>query len=152
MISLEKSNDIKNKTFEEKIKIIFNQNKDEELEQTIEKISKSIEFINYFEKKQKDTLLNVQKLWHDYFTEKEDILLAMDTMILYYRDILRNMLNKEVEIFNEYNNDIIIISKNNTINKICYKINVLNKYKEKTKYNMNTGLMIDKLIIELERG
>lgn len=113
------------------------------------KIQKVIDFINYFEKNHLNTLLYIGKLWNDYITSKEEIEIAYEIMINYYKDILNYILNKPLEIF-ELNNDIKMISENNTQDEICRKINKLVELKELIKYNINSGLLMDKLIMSLE--
>lgn len=115
----------------------------------IAKISKVIEFVNYYEKNHLNTLLYIGKLWYDYITSKEEFEMAFEIMINYYKDILNYSLNKPLEIF-EINDDIKNISKNNTINQLCQKINKLVELKELIKYNINTNLLMDKLIMSLE--
>ena len=75
--------------------------------------------------------------------------MAFEIMINYYKDILNYLLKQPLEIFNE-NNEIINISKNNTIDELCQKINKLVELKDLIKYNINTSLLMDKLIISLE--
>ena len=113
------------------------------------KIQKVIDFVNYFEKNHLNTILYIGKLWNDYITSKEEIEMAYEIMINYYKDILNYILNKPLEIF-ELNNDIKMISENNTQDEICRKINKLVELKELIKYNINSGLLMDKLIMNLE--
>ncbi len=132
--------------------ILFNKNNITENndEETLNlKITKVIEFVNYYEKNHLNTLLYIGKLWNDYITSKEEIEMAYEIMINYYKDILNYKLNKPLEIF-ELNNDIQNISENNTQDEICDKINKLVELKELIKYNVNTSLLMDKLIISLE--
>ena len=75
--------------------------------------------------------------------------MAFEIMINYYKDILNYSLNKPSEIFTP-NDDIKNISKNNDINELCQKINKLVELKDLIKYNINTNLLMDKLIMSLE--
>ena len=151
IISFSKEHSISNVSFIEKIKnnITINENKTEEVIEN--QIGQIIEFIAYFEKNKLDTLLKTQKLWHNNFKEKDDIIFAINIMTLFYQDVLNNMLNRNLKIFNDYEEKIIEISKNNTIHSITNKINILIKPKNKINFNTNTSLLIDKLILELER-
>ena len=89
------------------------------------------------------------KLWHNNFKEKDIILLAINIMILYYQDILNAKLERNIKIFkNEIKQEIV---NKNTIYQLTKKINVLIDTKEKINFNANSQLLIDKLIIELER-
>ena len=135
----------------EKLKQIITVNQKDNLttETLEEKIQKVIEFVNYLEKNHLNTLLYIGKLWNDYITSKEEIEMAYEIMINYYKDILNYILNKPLEIF-ELNNDIKMIAENNNQDEICRKINKLVELKELIKYNINSGLLMDKLIMGLE--
>lgn len=113
-------------------------------------INKVIEFVCYYEKNGIDTLLFSNKLWHSLIKEKEDITNALEIMLLFYKDILTYKLKNKLEIF-DIDSDIEYINKNNTSAKLCDKINLILKYKEKVKYNINSLLLIDSLIIEMEK-
>ena len=112
-------------------------------------IGQAIEFTNYYEKNGMDTILKTQKLWHNNFKEKDIILLAINIMILYYQDILNLKLDRNVKIFKNYNLEELV--NKNTVRKLTKKISVLIKTKDKINFNVNSQLLIDKLIIELER-
>lgn len=112
-------------------------------------IGQAIEFTNYYEKNGIDTILKTQKLWHNNFKEKDIILLAINIMILYYQDILNLKLDRSVKIFKNYNLEELV--NKNTVRKLTKKISVLIKTKDKINFNVNSQLLIDKLIIELER-
>ena len=72
-------------------------------------------------------------------------------MILYYKEILNYIITNKMEII-EKSQDMKLIIKNNTVNEICHKIDILLKNKQNIKYNANLNLLMDKLIIELEGG
>ena len=112
-------------------------------------IGQVIDFVSYYEKNKLDTILKTQKLWHNNFKEKDLVLLAINLMILYYQDILNAKLERNIKIFkNEIKQEIV---NKNTIYQLTKKINVLIDTKEKINFNANSQLLIDKLIIELER-
>ena len=123
-----------------------------EAEEELEKYEKVINFVNYYEKNQIDTIIYMQKLWHDYIKSKEDLLIAFDIMVLYYKDILNYLTNRNLEIFVDYKNDIEYIADKNNLKTISKKLNIITEFKEKIKYNANTSLLMDKLIITLEGG
>ena len=151
IISFSKEHNISSLSFLEKIKnnTTISENKTEE--EIENQIGQTIEFINYFEKNKLDTLLKTQKLWHNNFKEKDDIIFAINVMTLFYQDILNNILNRNLKIFNNYQEKIDEISKNNTVHSITNKINILLKTRNKINVNTNSSLLIDKLILELER-
>lgn len=124
--------------------------KDELEEPEEEKLNTVIKFINYYEKNHLDTILYMQKLWHSQIKSKEELLIAFDTMILYYKDILNYINGQAIEIFNENEIEIQTLANKNNIQTICSKLKVLTEFKEKIKYNANVNLLMDKLIITLE--
>ena len=144
----------KNETWTEKVKQIVLSNKNNLAEKDNEdninlKITKVIEFVNYYEKYHLNTMLYMGKLWNDYIIGKEEMEMAYEIMINYYKDILNYILNKPLEIF-DLNNEIKEIAQKNSKEEICQKINKLVELKDLIKYNINTNLLMDKLIISLE--
>ena len=129
----------------EKLKQIVNLD-EEELETKIEKV---IEFVNYYEKNHLNTMLYIGKLWNDYIKDKQELTFAYEIMINYYKDILNYKLNKDLEIF-ETNKEIEFIASKNEVEKKKKKIDKLVELKELIKYNINSGLLMDKLIMSLE--
>lgn len=112
-------------------------------------ITKTIEFVNYYEKNHMDTLLYVSNLWNSYIKDKEELEKAFEIMILYYKDILNYKLKRKLEVIIEEEN-LKQIAQNNQIEQLCQKISKIIELKNRIKYNANTALLMDKLIIELE--
>ncbi len=121
-------------------------------EEKLEQIKTAIKFLKYYENNHLNTIIYMNKLWHTSIKVKEDFLSAFDVLIIYYKDILNYLLNIPLEYFQSYENDVQEIANKNEINSICHKLKILLEYKEKIKFNMNSNLLMDKLIIELERG
>ena len=71
-------------------------------------------------------------------------------MLLFYKDVLNYKIGKDVRVFVDYKNEILDISSNNSIDLLMFKINVIMNLREKIKFNVNSNLLMDKLIIELE--
>ena len=146
----ENSNNFNEENTNERLQTILNiETLDEE---TINKIEKTINLINYYENNHLKTIIYMQKLWHDYIKTKEDFIQSFEILVLYYKEILDNLLNKEQEIFVDYKEQIENIAAKNTIEEIKRKIITITEMKERIKYNCNTNLLMDKLIIELEGG
>ena len=114
------------------------------------KVEKVIEFAKYYEDNHMNTLVYINKLWNQYFTDKQEISNAMNILLLFYKDIFNKMLGNNVEIFKEYVKDIEYIVQKNKIDVIISKINVIMNLKEKIKFNINNNLLMDKLLIDLE--
>lgn len=149
VISFSKEHNINDESILSKIRnyTIVPENITDEMLQNI--IGQVVEFSNYYEKNKIDTILKTQKLWHNNFKEKDVILLAVNIMLLYYQDILNSKLERNIKIFKNYN--IEELKNKNTIKKLTQKINVIIKTKEKINFNTNSQLLIDKLIMDLER-
>lgn len=122
---------------------------DEEVKEKLEYVNN---FIKYLEKEKIETLLMTQKLWHEYFKERKDCIIGYELILIYYKDVLNFKLNRQIELFNEYKEEIEVIANNNTFNNLIYKINKIIELKEHIKVNANQSLLLDKLIIELSRG
>ena len=60
-------------------------------------------------------------------------------------------LGKECQIFTDYVNEVKNVEQKNNLNEITDKINVIMDLREKIKFNVNSNLLMDKLIIELGR-
>ena len=109
-----------------------------------------INFVKYYEEHGMDTLLEIETLWNCFFKDRKDIKNALEIMLLFYYDVLNYLMNNPIVIFNEVKKDIKNISiKSNALN-ITKKINVIIDLKEKIKYNINTNLLMDKLLIRFE--
>ena len=141
---INKNIDNLNTTYEKVKSIVNNENIDEE------KLDKIVNFVNFYETKRKETILNTQKLWHQYFTDKEIITDAFQIISLYYMDAINISCNRKINIFNKYENNLKEIVNKNSINGLINKINVVLELKDLIKYNINTSLLMDKLILMLE--
>lgn len=113
-------------------------------------IDTAIHFIDEYEKKHKEILLNTNLLWNSIFKEKKQTMFGINVMILFYKDVLNLKLDRKIEIFQENQKKLDEISKKNTIQQVCKKIKILIDTKEKIKYNANSHLLIDRMIIDLE--
>ncbi len=115
------------------------------------KMNKVVEFAVNIKQKGIDTLLYTNKLWHDTFKEKDDIIKALRTLLLFYKDVLNYKLNQPIDVFIGYEKEF---TKFDDLPKkdIIEYIKIVDKLLEKTKVNINNNLLIDKLIIEMNGG
>jgi len=112
-----------------------------------EVITNTIKFVNYLEKNKLITLLNTKKLFLNKFIDRQNIILCFEIMILYYKEIINIKLNREINFFKDDN--MISIANNNKISQLNKKINIILDLKDKIYVNVNTNLLVDKLIIEV---
>lgn len=155
VLSLKNKINLNNLSTKEKIANYLSNNKEDIErfiidEESMIKIEKLIEFIKYYEENKANTLIYINKLWHETFKEKQEIYNGFTIMLLFYKDILNLKLGKTMQIFTDYVNEINNIEKKNTLDEITSKINVIMDLREKIKFNINSSLLIDKLIIELK--
>jgi len=116
------------------------------------KIDNIIKFIKYYENNGKKILLYMNDYWFNHFQEKKSIYDALQIVLFFYKDCLNFKLSYDVEIFNDYINDIEFVAENNDIQKIIDKIKIINDNKYYINNNANLNLLMDKLIIEMEEG
>ncbi|MDO4963105.1 MAG: hypothetical protein Q4E75_03305 [bacterium] len=152
LISLKKNKQITGSTFSKIAKYFCN---DEFLDEYINsddkrlKLIKIIEFIEFYEKEHLNTLIYINKLWHDNFKEKKEVIDAFDVMILFYKDVFNKKMSKNIEYFDDYIEKLDYICSLNSLDSIISKINVITNLKDKLIYNANVNMLIDKLIIDL---
>ena len=127
----------------------LNLNIEEDLDTHLQTINN---FVKYLEKEKLNTIIMSNKLWHEFYKERKDYINGFELLLIYYKDILNYKLNRKLELFNDYIDDIKTISDENTFNNLIYKINTIINLKEHIKVNANQNLLLDKLIIEITRG
>lgn len=114
------------------------------------KIENIIKFIKYYEKNGKKILIHMYEYWFEYFSDKQKIFEALQIMVFFYKDCLNYKIGCEVEIFNDYMEDVEFVSKNNELRDLIGKIKVINDNKYYINNNANLNLLMDKLIIDME--
>ena len=97
-----------------------------------------------------DFITELKKAWIDLFYDKNSLIWAFDIMILFYKDILNNKLNRKLEIFDDYIEDIKDLASKEDIDVIMFKLKKILLAKEKIKYNINVNLLMDKLEYEMK--
>ena len=97
------------------------------------------------------TLLYTKELWFDNFKDSNMSYIALNIILLFYKDTLHYMLKQKIGLFNDYNDDIIKVAKFNSIYNLTEKIDIIRVTICKIKYNANLNLLIDKLIIDFEK-
>lgn len=122
------------------------------LENIDDVIKDVMNFINNYEENGIKTLLFVQKLWHQKFDSKELVSISIELLLLIYVDILNFKLGKNEVLFKDYIDDIKKLAYKNDTNILIKKISAITEIKKRKKYNINSNLLIDKLILMLEGG
>ena len=114
---------------------------------SLEMINNVINFIKYLNTNGLDTMLYLNELWN-FNDSKDDYLLSFDVMIMFYNDIIRYKLGKNVLLI-DFMDDISSFSSYN-ISYIMKCINLLIELKSDIYSNVNLGLLMDKFIIRME--
>lgn len=114
---------------------------------SLDKIDHIISFIKYLDSNGLDTMLYINDLWNKYIS-KDDYVFAFDIMLMFYNDVISYKLNNRV-ILTEYNDDIIKFSSYD-LSYIMKRINLIIELKNRIYSNVNSPLLMDKLIIGME--
>ena len=91
------------------------------------------------------------KEYNEYFSTKDDIKIVVDFMLFFYYDILNLKFKRDLVYFNKYIDELSKVEKENSIESINYKLEVLEKIKQRLSSNSNIKMVLDKLIIEFSK-
>ena len=91
------------------------------------------------------------KEYNEYFRTKDDIKIVVDFMLFFYYDILNLKFKRDLVYFNKYIDELSKVEKENSIESINYKLEVLEKIKQRLSSNSNIKMVLDKLIIEFSK-
>lgn len=108
-----------------------------------------IEYVESIENKKTETIIYKNKTIIDIFNDRKKLDIAFELLILYYKDVLNYVLNSNIDFFNDYKECLKRIGEKNNILSITKKIKILVELKMKIKFNLNSNLLMDKLVIEL---
>lgn len=121
-------------------------------ERNLEKIDNVIKFIRYIEKSGLKSIIYTNDYFFQYFDDKQSINWAIIIMIYFYKDVLNYKIKSNIELFDDYEEDLKNISDRNSIENLLNKINKLDENRKNIDYNANLNLVIDRIIIEMEEG
>jgi len=116
------------------------------------KLENIIRFIKYYENNGKKILLYMNDYWFSVFADKQSIYDALQIMLFFYKDCLNLKISCEIEIFNDYTDDVKDISLKNDISSLMKKIRVINNNKYYINNNANINVLMEKKIIEMEES
>lgn len=106
----------------------------------------AVKLIKNIEKNKEQAILYTKKTFHNEIVDKNDLVASFEIMCLYYKDILNKKISRNLEFFDNIDEEIF---NNNSLEKINKKINIIMNLKSKIYVNANTNLLIDKLILEI---
>ena len=108
------------------------------------------EFMKYFETHGLDILGHVQTKWFEMFKDKQSNTIAYTILELFYKDLINVKLSRKVEYFDNYLNELKDISEKNTVTRLSNKLRIIMETGSRNKLNINLGLNLDRMIIEME--
>ena len=129
------------------IKLNNDNNKKNDLE--IEKIA--FDFICELEYRGLEILIKEKELLFDKISSKDrnSFSLLFDIMIDFYYDILKLKLDNDNISYVNYKEDLVAISNLNKYDEILNKIEFLINVKDSNRFNVNIGLLIDYVIVNV---
>ena len=112
-------------------------------------IDNVIEYILFFEVNMEETVVTKNKEFLELFNDRKKVQLAFELLVLYYKDVLNNLIGIDVNYYSDYIDSIKKVSSKNNISKISEKIKILVDLSNTINFNVNLNLLMDKLIILL---
>ena len=111
--------------------------------------SDSIKFILYYEENGLDIMIYLKKMWYNNFLTRDDNIMAVFLMVLFYFDVFKYKYSLNDYFFCDYLDELKNVSNANSLDDILKKIDKCVEIKENLEYNLNTNLTIDNLVIGL---
>ena len=108
-----------------------------------------IKFILYYEENGLDIMIYLKKMWYNNFLTRDDNIMAVFLMVLFYFDVFKYKYSLNDYFFCDYLDELKNVSNANSLDDILKKIDKCVEIKENLEYNLNTNLTIDNLVIGL---
>lgn len=120
-----------------------------ELDDNLENLA--INFVNELENKGIETLISIKDIWFSVIgtKDRDKMVMVFDRMVDIYYDVLNIMIKKKQTKCTKWNVIIENISKLNSLDDVLKKINVLLEAKDSIKFNVNSALLIDSVIVSI---
>lgn len=115
----------------------------------LNKVSILFDLIIQLEKSKKNVFVRSKQYWHQYFSDRNSMAMALNIIIYIYRDILEFKLSGNITIFDAYVDTIKKIALSLERDEIIRKIDTTVIMKEQVYANVNQLLFFDKLVLEL---
>ena len=112
-------------------------------------IDEVVEYINVLEKNKEKTIALKNKEFLDVFNDRNKINLAFELFVMYYKDALNKLIGLNCCCFFDYEDSINQIIKKNSIKSLSTKIKILVDLSVNIKYNLNSSLILDNLVLKL---
>jgi len=130
-----------------KFNAVFNE--DKVIDESLDNLA--INFIDMLENKGIDLILSVKEVWFSEISSKdrEKMVLVFERMIDIYYDIMKLLTGSTYIKLTKWADKISELSKLNSIDGVLSKINILLDAKESIKFNVNSNLLMDSIIISI---
>jgi len=111
----------------------------------------AIDFVTNLEIKGIETVINVKDIWFSVVgpKDRDKMVIVFDRMIDIYYDMMKILLNNNNIKCSKWLDKISELSMNNNIEGVLRKINVLIDSKDSIKFNVNSSLLMDSVIISI---
>lgn len=111
----------------------------------------AFDFVFSMESNWIDTFINVKEKWFSLVgaKEREKMVIVFDRMIDIYYDMMKIIINNNQSRESRWMDKLLEYSKKNTLDDVLKKINILIEGKDSIKYNVNSNLLIDSIIISI---
>ena len=111
----------------------------------------AINFVSNMENRGIDLIIDVKDIWFSLVgaKDRDKMILVFDKMIDIYYDMIKVKNGNDNIKCIKWIDEIKNISYDNSLDDILNKINILVEYKDSIKFNVNSNLLIDSLIISI---
>ena len=111
----------------------------------------AIDFILNLETRGIDTIIDVKDIWFSVLgtKDREKMILVFDIMIDIYYDILKLKMGEDDIKYSKWIDKLNDFINKNSLDNLLSKINILLEYKDSIKFNVNSSLLMDSLIISI---
>ena len=124
---------------------LFNIDRNEE----IENLDEVVKIIDVLENKKDEAIAYLPEILEQDYRNRDYWINIFSSMIMIYENVIRK--KERLNSFQKY--DILdIIDKKNDLNQLIHKISILFDTVNKLQFNLNITMMLDKFIIDFNRG
>ena len=113
-------------------------------------VNSVLKYIKHYETNGIKSIINEKNLFLDIFKEKEEIHNFFEFLVLFYRDVINIKLDKSLMFFDDNKELLEFVSNKNSLDNILKKIDIIIKKQKLIRNNINTNMLIDSLIIDME--
>lgn len=113
-------------------------------------IESVLKFIKHYELNGLKSIVHEKDIFLGIFKEKSEISIFFECAVLFYRDVINYKLSRKIMYFDDNFELLKLVSEKNNINKLLNKIDILIKKQKLLRNNINTNMLVDSLVIDME--